>query len=119
MAYIIAVEIIVNLLVAFALLALFVNLGAISIAASALIMLSFKGLLELAKSFLDPFGMDTEYSAHNIRVDLLVSEVNFGLSQRWIKAGDRLPLRTAGDDLESDLRKDSALALDGNNLNGR
>jgi len=47
-------------------------------------------LLELSKSFLDPFGREG-YRAHNIRVDVLVSEMNFGASSRWTNAGDALP----------------------------
>ena len=47
-------------------------------------------MLELSKSFLDPFGREG-YRAHNIRVDVLVSEMNFGASSRWTNAGDALP----------------------------
>ena len=39
---------------------------------------------------MDPFGREG-YRAHNIRVDVLVSELNFGASSRWIDAGDALP----------------------------
>lgn len=90
MAYVIAVEVIVDLLVLVSPLALFVRMGALSIPACGLITLSFKGLLEMSKSFLDTFGIEG-YSVNNIRVDVLVSETNFGASQRWVKAGDMLP----------------------------
>ena len=49
-----------------------------------------RGLLELSKSFLDPFGNEG-YPGQNIRVDVLVSELNFGSGSRWTKAGALLP----------------------------
>jgi hypothetical protein len=36
------------------------------------------------------------YPGQNIRVDVLVSELNFGAASRWFKAGELLP------ELESD-----------------
>ena len=90
MAYMIAIEIITDVLVILTPLALYPKMGSYAIIASGLIALSFKGLLELSKSFLDTFGIEG-YKAHNIRVDVLVSEANFGASQRWVKAGDMLP----------------------------
>ena len=65
-------------------------MGTFNIISTALLTLFFKGLLELSKSFLDPFGREG-YRAHNIRVDVLVSEMNFGASSRWVEAGDALP----------------------------
>ena len=65
-------------------------MGTFNIISTGLITLFFKGLLELSKSFLDPFGREG-YRAHNIRVDVLVSELNFGASSRWVDAGDALP----------------------------
>ena len=47
-------------------------------------------LLELSKSFLDPFGNEG-YPGQNIRVDVLVSELNFGAASRWVRAGQALP----------------------------
>lgn len=70
-------------------------MGAFTIVATGLICLSFTGLLELSKSFLDTFGVEG-YRAHNIRVDVLVSEVNYGASQRWIKAGGMFPSEKLG-----------------------
>lgn len=90
MAYLIAIQIIVDLLVYISPLALYTRMGAFTIPSTGLICLAFTGLLELSKSFLDTFGTEG-YSAHNIRVDVLVSEVNFGASQRWFNAGDLLP----------------------------
>ena len=83
-------EVLVDLLVILAPLALYTKQGTFNIFATVLITLFFKGLLELSKSFLDPFGREG-YRAHNIRVDVLVSEMNFGASSRWTNAGDALP----------------------------
>ena len=71
-------------------LALYVKMGTFNIMSTALLTFFFKGLLELSKSFLDPFGREG-YRAHNIRVDVLVSEMNFGAGIRWVAAGDALP----------------------------
>ena len=83
-------EVLVDLLVILAPLALYTKMGTFNIFSTVLITLFFKGLLELSKSFLDPFGREG-YRAHNIRVDVLVSEMNFGASSRWTNAGDALP----------------------------
>ena len=96
MAYIIAVEIVVDVLVFTAPLAMYSKMGAFSIFASGLITLSFKGLLELSKAFLDTFGTDG-YRSHNIRVDVLMSELNFGAANRWVNAGDSFPSETRND----------------------
>ena len=82
-------------------------MGTFNIISSGLLTLFFKGLLELSKSFLDPFGREG-YRAHNIRVDVLVSELNFGASSRWIDAGDALPSEI----LISDDDDDAAAAVD-------
>mmetsp|Transcript_22113 Transcript_22113/g.46041 ORF Transcript_22113/g.46041 Transcript_22113/m.46041 type:complete len:674 (+) Transcript_22113:258-2279(+) len=89
-AYIIAVEMVVDALVFLAPLALYPKMGTSSIIASGLITLSFKGLLELSKAFLDTFGKEG-YRSHNIRVDVLMSELNFGAARRWVDAGDSFP----------------------------
>jgi hypothetical protein len=57
---------------------------------TALLTLFFKGLLELSKSFLDPFGVEGN-AGQNIRVDVLVSELNYGANSRWVRAGAVLP----------------------------
>jgi len=90
MAYVQFMEVLVDTLVFLAPLALYVKMGTFNIVSTALLTLFFKGLLELSKSFLDPFGREG-YRAHNIRVDVLVSEMNFGASSRWVDAGDALP----------------------------
>lgn len=90
MAYVQTMEVLVDTLTFLAPLALYVKMGTFNIISTGLLTVFFKGLLELSKSFLDPFGREG-YRAHNIRVDVLVSEMNFGASSRWVNAGDALP----------------------------
>jgi hypothetical protein len=90
MAYVQVMEVFVDTLTFLAPLALYTKMGPFNILSTGLLTLFFKGLLELSKSFLDPFGREG-YRAHNIRVDVLVSELNFGASSRWIQSGDALP----------------------------
>lgn len=90
MAYIQLLQILIDTLVLLAPFALYPQLGIVSIFLTALLTWFYKGLLELSKSFLDPFGVDG-FRAHNIRVDVLVSEVNFGAAHRWVDAGDSFP----------------------------
>ena len=90
LAYVQLVQVLVDSLVVLAPLALYSELGSLSIPLTGLLTLFYKGLLELSKSFLDPFGNEG-YPGQNIRVDVLVSELNFGAGGRWVKAGRRLP----------------------------
>lgn len=92
LAYVQLVQIIVDSLVWLAPFSLYPSLGGLSIPLVGLLTLFFKGLLELSKSFLDPFGNEG-YPDQNIRVDVLVSELNFGASNRWTKAAEYLPVR--------------------------
>jgi len=97
MAYVQTMEVLVDTLTFLAPMALYAKMGTFNIISTGLLTLFFKGLLELSKSFLDPFGREG-YRAHNIRVDVLVSEMNFGASSRWIAAGDALPSELLGRD---------------------
>jgi len=89
-AYVQLVQVLVDSLVALAPLAIYPDLGTLSIPLSGLLTLFFKGQLELSKSLLDPFGVEG-FRGQNIRVDVLVSELNFGAGSRWVKAGEVLP----------------------------
>jgi len=91
LAYVQLLQILVDSLVWLAPVSLYSGLGTLSIPLCALLTYFFKGLLELSKSFLDPFGNDG-YPNQNIRVDVLVSELNFGADSRWIEAAKRVPL---------------------------
>ena len=54
-----------------------------------LLTLFYRGLLELSKSFLDPFGNDGS-RAQNIYVDVIIQEVN-GALDRLIEGSSLLP----------------------------
>ena len=69
-------------------------MGELSIFLSAILALFYRGFLSLSKSFLDPFGNEG-FPGQNIRVDVLVSELNFGAQSRWSAAGAVLPTRDA------------------------
>eukprot|EP00961_Rhodomonas_salina_P119509 1608299-Rhodomonas_salina.1 len=90
LAYVQFVQVLVDSLVLLTPLALYPELGSLSIPLTGLLTLFYKGLLELSKSFLDPFGNEG-YPGQNIRVDVLVSELNFGAANRWVSAGQTLP----------------------------
>lgn len=92
LAYVQLVQVLVDSLVWLSPFSLYAGLGSLSIPLCALLTLFFKGLLELSKSFLDPFGNEG-FPGQNIRVDVLVSELNFGAASRWYQAGDHLPVR--------------------------
>ena len=92
LAYVQLVQVLVDSLVVLAPLALYAQCGSLSIPLCGLLTLFFKGLLELSKSFLDPFGNEG-FPGQNIRVDVLVSELNFGAQSRWSAAGRFLPSR--------------------------
>lgn len=90
LAYVQLMQILIDSLVVLAPFALYPELGSLSIPMTALLTLFFKGLLELSKSFLDPFGVEGN-AGQNIRVDVLVSELNYGANSRWVRAGAVLP----------------------------
>ncbi|KAL7510734.1 hypothetical protein ACHAXN_007618 [Cyclotella atomus] len=112
MAYVQVMEVLVDTLTFLAPLALYTKMGAFNIISTGLLTLFFKGLLELSKSFLDPFGKDG-YSTHNINVDVLVSELNFGAASRWVDAGDSMPSET---NVKIEVLDDDATVLDGPKL---
>lgn len=90
LAYVQLVQVLVDTLVFLAPLSLYSDLGTLSIPLVGLLTLFYRGLLELSKSFLDPFGVEG-YPGQNIRVDVLVSELNFGARARWVKAAKACP----------------------------
>ena len=90
LAYVHLMQILVDSMVVLAPFALYPELGSLSIPMVALLTLFAKGLLSLSLSFLDPFGVENN-KGQNIRVDVLVSELNYGANSRWIQAGAVLP----------------------------
>ena len=91
LAYVQLVQVLVDSLVVIAPFALYPSVGILSVPLGGLLALFFRGLLALSKSFLDPFGIEG-YTEQCIRVDVLVSELNFGAARRWIGAGGFVPL---------------------------
>mmetsp|Transcript_23752 Transcript_23752/g.55918 ORF Transcript_23752/g.55918 Transcript_23752/m.55918 type:complete len:556 (-) Transcript_23752:59-1726(-) len=115
-AYVQLIQILVDILVWLAPFSLFPGLGSLSIFLCAVLTHFFKGLLELSKSFLDPFGNDG-YPNQNIRVDVLVSELNFGAASRWKCAAQRVPTppRTESSSQKQPTPKNSGSDADGSN----
>ncbi|CAB9515685.1 expressed unknown protein [Seminavis robusta] len=90
LAYVHLVQVLVDSLLVLAPFSLYSGMGSLSIPLTGLLTLFYKGLLELSKSFLDPFGVEG-YPGQNIRVDVLVSELNFGAASRWVVAAKSCP----------------------------
>ena len=83
LAYVHLVQVLVDCLIFFAPFSLYSDMGSLAVPLTGLLTLFYKGLLELSKSFLDPFGVEG-YKGQNIRADVLVSELNFGAASRWV-----------------------------------
>ena len=99
------------------------TVGWLSIPLSGLLVLFFRGLLELSKSFLDPFGnesvqveddgdswspSDDTNDAVRIRTDTLINEVNYASTRFW-RGAEVLPFDTL----------QSQMAAEGQVFNGR
>ena len=71
------------------------RLEATSILLIGLFWVFYRGRVDVSKSFLDPFGNEG-YPGQNVRVDVLVSELNFGAGSRWVRAGAGGPGQVPG-----------------------
>jgi len=91
LAYVQLVQVLVDSLCSLSPFALYPELGSLCIPLVGLLTLFFRGLLTLSKSFLDPFGVEG-FRDQTIGVDVLVSELNFGATNRWIQPGGFLPV---------------------------
>ena len=86
-------HLLVDTLVVGAPVALYPRMGYFAFLATGLITLFFRGLLELSKSFLDPFGSRRASSKSfdmDIQVDVLLSEINAGANV-WLAGAQGLP----------------------------
>ena len=108
MAYVHLVHLLVDSLLLLTPFALYPKVGWVIVPLSGLLTLFFRGLLELSKSFLDPFGNE-EYGIDEdgrevdgseainegvrIRTDTLINEVN-AASTRWWRGAEVLPFDT-------------------------
>ena len=96
LAYVHLVQLLVDSLLFVSPLALYPEVGLLSIPLSGILALFFRGIMELSKTFLDPFGNaqdDTGISRQTIKTDSLISEVN-AASTRWWRGAERLPFDT-------------------------
>lgn len=133
LAYVQLVQVLVDSLLVISPFALYPSVGILSVPLVGLLALFFRGLLQLSKSFLDPFGVEGfqaqclhgewhfvarldnieffvilhHYLLSSLMqtntflslsalvsiyaVDVLVSELNFGTTRRWINAGSFVP----------------------------
>ena len=85
-------------------LALFPRLGVVSMVAGPLLVLFYRGLLELSKSFLDPFGnrrMSVKDFGSDINIDTLIGESN-AATLVWPRAAGVFPFNGNGISLGED-----------------
>jgi len=96
LAYVHLVQILVDSLLVTAPVALYPQVGVLSVPLSGLLTIFFRGLLNLSKAFLDPFGNAPRSKSEprqTIMTDALMAEVN-AASTRWWRGGERLPFDT-------------------------
>ena len=77
-------QLLVDCLVVLAPFALYPKLGVLTILLSPILVIFYRGFLQLSKSFLDPFGNDDSIS-ENFSISCLLCETNAG-SVRWYGA---------------------------------
>ena len=87
-------QLLVDSLLTLAPIALYAKVGAWSVYLAGILTLFYKGLLELSKSFLDPFGNE-DFLSENIQIDVLLAESN-SRANKWASEAAELPfdLRT-------------------------
>lgn len=93
LAYVHLTHCLVDILLLLAPLGLYPHLGVISIPMTGIISLFYRGLLELSKSFLDPFGnrrVSFSGLTSDINIDCLIGESNAG-SLIWPQAATKMP----------------------------
>lgn len=98
LAYVHFTHCLVDILLLIAPFALYANLGCFAIPMTGLFALFYRGLLELSKSFLDPFGnrrVSISGLSADISVDCLLGEANAG-SLVWPQGAKKFPFDEAG-----------------------
>ena len=84
-----------HLLVDFLLLlapaALYPKLGLLAVPLSGVMVFFYRGLLELSKSFLDPWGNHGS-EAQNVNIDVLLAEVHAN-TPRWATSAQSTPVQ--------------------------
>jgi len=100
MAYVHLVHLLVDTFLVSTPFVLYPRCGVLVVPAAGLLTLFFRGLLELSKSFLDPFGNEgSDGQEEFIRTDTLLAECN-SASTRWWRGAERLPFDTLPFDAE-------------------
>ena len=89
LSYVHLVQLLVDTLVFFAPFALYPKLGVLTIPLSGILVIFYRGFLQLSKSFLDPFG-NGDSLTENFSIGCLLIETNAG-SVRWLNAIEELP----------------------------
>ena len=84
MVYIHLVQVLVDTLLFISPIALYARLGATSVLLSSVLTFFYRGLVDVCKSFLDPFG--NEHTDVEIEVPVLVRDLN-AQSTRFMDAG--------------------------------
>jgi len=92
LSYVHLVQILVDTLVALAPFALYPKLGVLTVLLSPILVIFYRGFLQLSKSFLDPFG-NGDSQTENFDLTCLICETNAG-SVRWFNAIEELPFET-------------------------
>ena len=90
LAYVHIVQVLVDFLLLLAPAALYPKMGLMSVPLSGVIVFFYRGLLELSKSFLDPWGNDGS-EAQNVNIDGLLAEVHKD-TPLWANAGQCAPI---------------------------
>jgi len=113
LAYVHLVQLLVDSLVVVAPIALYPQVGSLCVPLSGLLVIFFRGLLNLSKALLDPFGnafrRQSKFSyKQTILTDALISEVN-AASTRWWRGAERLPFDTVYTETERQRYKEVTL----------
>ena len=90
LAYVHIVQVLVDFLLLLAPAALYPKMGLMAVPLSGVTIFFYRGLLELSKSFLDPWGNDGS-EAQNVNIDVLLAEV-YKDTPLWAAAAQSAPI---------------------------
>ena len=93
-AYVHLVQLLVDTLLLLAPCALYPKLGVLTLLLSPILVVFYRGFLQLSKSLLDPFGNEDSID-ENFNIHTLICETNAG-AVRWMDAAEELPFEAAG-----------------------
>ena len=87
-------QLLVDTLLLLAPCALYPKLGVLTLLLSPILVVFYRGFLQLSKSLLDPFGNEDSID-ENFNIHTLICETNAG-AVRWMDAAEELPFEAAG-----------------------